>query len=87
MIRLLIPTGAMLAVIALIAASVSLDGQGMASPKSAARGSDLAHTALPVPKVWFEDIAARAGLNFRHVTGDAANKTYRGNHRKRRGHH
>src|SRR5689334_3393005 len=59
-----------------IAIPLSLDGQGMASPKSKPRPSALARTTLPLPKVRFEDIAAQAGLTFRHLSGDPVNKTY-----------
>jgi hypothetical protein len=68
--------GAMLGAAAVFAASLSLDGQGMVSPKSEARGSRLARTTLPVPRVWFEDVAAAAGLTFRHIAGNRVNKTY-----------
>ena len=36
----------------------------------------LAKTDLPAPEVRFEDIAAKAGLEFRHVSGEPAEKVF-----------
>jgi len=50
--------------------------QGVAVTGQTARPSSLAKTELPPPKVRFEDIAEEAGLDFQHVLGDPADKTY-----------
>ena len=50
--------------------------QGVAIPKREARASPLVKADIAAPPVQFEDIAARAGLTFRHVSGDPVNKQY-----------
>ena len=51
-------------------------GQGMVSRKAETRPSPLTRAARAAPKIWLEDVAAGAGLTFRHVSGDPVNKTY-----------
>jgi len=64
-------SGCALAVVAaaLAASPARLAGQGVAATGRAARPSPLAKTSLPIPKIHFEDVAAAAGLKFRHVAG------------------
>ncbi len=50
--------------------SAPLLPQGMATINRPTRSSPNAKTTLPRPKVQFEDVAAAAGLTFRHVSGD-----------------
>ena len=50
--------------------------QGVASTGRTARPSPLAKTDLPRPKIQFEDIAAEAGLRYRHVLGRPRDKAY-----------
>lgn len=53
-----------------------LAAEGMALPGRKPRASARAKTSRPIPKVDFRDIAAQAGLTFRHVGGDAGAKTF-----------
>lgn len=50
--------------------------QGMALPKREAKPSPLARLGGRTPAFRFEDVAAQAGLAFRHVSGDPAAKQY-----------
>jgi len=50
--------------------------QGVAVPKRPARSQPEAKVDAPLPRVQFEDIAARAGLTARHVTGTDVEKNY-----------
>jgi enediyne biosynthesis protein E4 len=50
--------------------------QGVAVPKRAARALPKVNIDFPLPKVQFEDVAAKAGLNARHVTGTDQDKKY-----------
>lgn len=59
-----------------IAVLQTVSGQGVAVTGRAPRESPLARTDLPPPLVHYEDIAAQAGLKFRHVSGEADNKQY-----------
>lgn len=59
-----------------VAALQVASGQGVAVTGRAPRGSPLAQTDLPRPVVQYEDIAHKAGLKFRHVSGHAEGKQY-----------
>jgi hypothetical protein len=50
--------------------------QGVAVPKRPARPQPNVKGATSIPKVQFQDIAARAGLTARHVTGAQSEKKY-----------
>lgn len=50
--------------------------QGVAVTGRTARQSPLAKTDLPLPSIRFEDIAAEAGLDFRHASGHPTDKRY-----------
>lgn len=50
--------------------------QGVAVTGRTARQSPLAKTDLPLPSIRFEDIAAAAGLDFRHASGHPTDKRY-----------
>src|SRR6476469_3418840 len=63
-----------LASLAIVAAL--LQGEGMVSRQTETRTSPLAKTTRTPPGISFEDIAAGAGLTFRHSSGDPLNKTY-----------
>ena len=63
-------------VVLLLASGLESSGQGVAVVGRKTRSSPLAKTDLPAPKVWFEDIAAEAGLAFRHVSGEPAEKVF-----------
>ncbi len=56
--------------------AVEVLSQGVAVPKRAARALPKAKIDIPLPKVQFEDVAVRAGLSFRHVTGPDVDKKY-----------
>ena len=53
-----------------------VSAQGVAVTGRAPRESPLAQTELPRPRVQYEDIADEAGLEFRHVSGEADDKRY-----------
>src|SRR5215467_442283 len=48
---------------------VEILSQGVAVPRRAARALPKVKVDIPLPKVDYQDIAAKAGLNARHVTG------------------
>jgi len=50
--------------------------QGVAVPHRAGRAAPSVKLDVPVPKVNFEDVAAKAGLTARHVTGPDFDKKY-----------
>src|SRR3989442_4692261 len=49
---------------------IEILSQGVAVPRRAARALPKVKVDIPLPKVQYEDIAVKAGLNARHVTGD-----------------
>jgi len=55
---------------------LALLSQGVVDTQRAARSSPQTRTHLPVPKVQYEDVAAGAGLQFQHVSGDPREKLY-----------
>ena len=50
--------------------------QGVAVPHRAGRAAPSVKLDVPLPKVNFEDVAAKAGLTARHVTGPEFDKKY-----------
>jgi enediyne biosynthesis protein E4 len=48
---------------------VEILSQGVAVPRRAARALPKIKVDIPLPKIQYEDIAGKAGLNARHVTG------------------
>lgn len=66
----------LLALAALSAFPISVVAQGMVSPRREARPSPLAEANVPLPKVWFEDVATSSGLEFAHVAGAPLEKIY-----------
>lgn len=50
--------------------------QGVAVPKRAARPEPPLSTSTRIPRIQFQDIAAKAGLTARHVTGGDFDKQY-----------
>lgn len=68
--------GILLGVLLLLAWPLRVLGQGMAVPRRQPRASPLTKSDRPLPKVWFEDVATEAGLQFRHVAGDPLRKLY-----------
>ena len=60
----------------LFASGLESSGQGVAVVGRKPRSSPLAKTDLPTPEIRFEDIAAKAGLEFRHVSGEPAEKVF-----------
>ncbi len=60
----------------LLASGLEWSGQGVAVVGGKTRSSPLAKTDLPASEVRFEDIAAKAGLEFRHVSGEPAEKVF-----------
>ncbi len=55
---------------------VDVFSQGAAAPKRPARPQPNVKLDNPIPRVAFQDIAAKAGLTARHVTGTDAEKKY-----------
>src|SRR5262245_1626240 len=55
---------------------VDVGAQGVAVPKRPPRQAQNAKIDIPLPKVQFEDIASKAGLTARHVTGQDLEKRY-----------
>src|SRR5262245_47081863 len=51
-------------------------GQGVAVPKRPARPGPDVKLKVPLPKVQFQDVAAKSGLTARHVTGGDNQKNY-----------
>jgi enediyne biosynthesis protein E4 len=56
--------------------SMGVFSQGVAVPKRPARPQPNVKPNAPPPKVQFQDIAAKAGLTARHVTGAQSEKRY-----------
>jgi len=56
--------------------SIEVFGQGVAVPKRPARPQPNVKLNTSAPKVQFQDIAAKAGLTARHVTGAQSEKKY-----------
>jgi len=50
--------------------------QGVVNTQRPPRPAPQAKTSLPIPRIRFEDVAETAGLQFRHVSGDPAAKSY-----------
>src|SRR5688572_30630291 len=57
-------------------AAAKLFGQGVAVPQRSRRAAPSVKLDIPVPKMYFEDMAAKAGLTARHVTGTDLDKKY-----------
>src|SRR5437867_4403048 len=55
---------------------VEVRGQGVAVPKRPPRQAPAPKLDIPLPKVHFEDVASKAGLAARHVTGQEREKRY-----------
>jgi hypothetical protein len=55
---------------------VNVFSQGVAAPKRPAKPQPSVKPKIPIPKVQFQDIAAKAGLTARHVTGTDIEKKY-----------
>src|SRR5262249_3429240 len=56
--------------------SVEVFSQGVAGPKRPAKHQPAGQSHASPPKVEFQDIAAKAGLTARHVTGAQSEKKY-----------
>lgn len=56
--------------------AVEVSGQGVAVPRRAGRAAPNVKLDVPLPKVAFEDVAAKVGLTARHVTGPDLDKKY-----------
>src|SRR5437899_3127442 len=61
--------GLSLVVLLVLYAVIEILSQGVAVPKRAARALPKVKIDIPLPKVQFEDVAIKAGLTARHVTG------------------
>ena len=61
--------GLSLFVMAVLYGTIEILSQGVAVPKRAARALPKVKIDIPLPKIQFEDIAPKAGLTARHVTG------------------
>src|SRR5436309_14513274 len=61
--------GLSLFVMAVLYGAIVILSQGVAVPKRAARALPKVKIDKPLPKIQFEDIATKAGLTARHVTG------------------
>ena len=61
--------GLSLFVMAVLYGAIEILSQGVAVPKRAARALPKVKIDIPLPKIQFEDIATKAGLTARHVTG------------------
>src|SRR5436309_85959 len=61
--------GLSLCVILALYGVVEILSQGVAVPKRPARALPKVKIDIPLPKIQFEDIATKAGLTARHVTG------------------
>jgi enediyne biosynthesis protein E4 len=59
-----------------IQSGVNVGAQGVAVPKRPPRQAPKTKIDIPLPKVQFEDIAPKAGLTARHVTGQDREKRY-----------
>ena len=51
-------------------------GQGVAVPKRASRPQPNLKSGARIPRIEFEDVAQKAGIKFRHVTGSDVQKKY-----------
>lgn len=68
--------GAALCASVLMPAALELFSQGVAVPRRAARALPNVKLDIPLPKVNIEDVAVKAGLTARHVTGPDLDKKY-----------
>jgi len=59
-----------------IQSALTLLSQGVAVPHRVGRAAPNVKLEFPLPKVAFEDVASKAGLTWRHVTGPDFDKKY-----------